>query len=216
MINIFLTGDHHIVRQGLRLILSVTEDITVTGEAASANDTLKQLASGLTVDVLLADVLMPDINGLKLAEQIRRDYPDVRVVLLTEFEGNDYLHYAFKAGITGYLLKTTDQDELLFAVRQAANGKKYICADMTSRLMDHIANNPPSPERVLITTMNFGSREFEVLGLIADGLSNQQIADKLFTSKRTVEGHRQSMFNKTGTKNAAQLVRFAIRAGILN
>jgi len=216
MINVLLADDHHLVRQGIRLLLSEAKDITVNGEAANGHEALNMLASKLPVDVLLADVLMPDMSGLELAEQIQRNYPNIAVVLLTVCEDDKCLHYAFNAGISGYLLKTTDQDELLFAIRQAARKKKYVCADLADSLMTNVATNFPQHERELAANISFGGRELDVLRLMAEGFSNKEIADQLFTSKRTVEGHRQAMFNKTETKNAAQLIRFAMRAGIIN
>jgi DNA-binding NarL/FixJ family response regulator len=215
MINIILAEDQQLVRSGLRNILTREPEFNVTGEAGDGQQVLDLLESGVKADVLLTDIGMPKINGLEVAATVQARFPAVHVVLLTMQEEEKYIQKAFQAGVKSYLLKTTDADELIFAIKQVARDRSYLCSSVADSLIKRL-----TPGQILTSdrmqNVDFSKREMEVLQLIADGYTNEEAADKLFTSRRTVEGHRQSMINKTGARNTPALIRFAMRHGIIN
>jgi DNA-binding NarL/FixJ family response regulator len=215
MINIILAEDQQLVRSGLRHILAREPEFNVTGEAGDGQQVLDLLESGVKADVLLTDIGMPKINGLEVAATVQARFPAVNVVLLTMQDEEKYIQKAFQAGVKSYLLKTTDADELIFAIKQVARDRSYLCSSVADSLIKRL-----TPGQVLTSdrmqNVDFSKREMEVLQLIADGYTNEEAADKLFTSRRTVEGHRQSMINKTGARNTPALIRFAMRHGIIN
>lgn len=215
MINIILAEDQQLVRSGLRQILSREPEFNVAGEAGDGQEVLDLLESGVKADVLLTDIGMPKINGLEVAATVHTRFPAVHVLLLTMQEEEKYIQKAFQAGVKSYLLKTTNADELIFAIKQVARDRSYLCSSVADSLIKRL-----TPGQVLTSDqmqkVDFSKREMEVLQLIADGYTNEEAADKLFTSRRTVEGHRQSMINKTGMRNTPALIRFAMRQGIIN
>lgn len=215
MINILLVDDHNVVRNGIKNLLEKEPDIRIAGEATNGREVL-QLLNDITPDIILADMNMPEKNGLELAEKLHNENSPIKVVLLTMHDHQQYVNKAMKAGVWAYLLKNISSDELLFAIRQVYSGKKYLCTEISIRLLNQALGssflqdedtNAPAPA--------FSEREREVLRLIADGLTNQEIADKLFTSKRTVEGHRRTMIDNARVKNTAELIRFAMRKKII-
>jgi DNA-binding NarL/FixJ family response regulator len=216
MIKILLAEDHNIVRNGLKSILEKEDYIEVTGEAVNGADALTLLASGSKPDVLIADMNMPVMGGIELTEKLKKIYPDLKVMILSALDHEKYVIKAFHSGVNGYLLKSADADELLFAIRHVYNNNQYICSELTNRFLERLLAIPDSASPENINNIDFSSRELEILGLIAEGFTNQEIADKLFTSRRTVEGHRQSLMDKTGSRNSAVLIRFAIINGVIS
>jgi two-component system response regulator NreC len=215
MINIILAEDHQLVRSGLLHIISREPEFKVTVEASDGQQVLDALESGVKADVLVTDISMPKINGLELAQVVRSRFPAVRVMLLTMQEEEKYIQKAFQAGVKSYLLKTADAGELIFAIKQVARNQSYLCSSVAESLIKRVSpgqSMTPEPAQ----NVEFSKREMEVLHLIAEGYTNEEAAEKLFTSRRTVEGHRQSMINKTGTRNTPALIRFAMRHGIIN
>lgn len=212
MINIILADDHNIVRNGIRNLLEKETDIQVAGEALSGSEVLQLLEANRT-DIILADMNMPGYSGIELAEKIKTSGNAAKVILLTMHDHQHYINKAFQAGVSAYLIKSISPDELLFAIRQVHKGRKYLCSELSLRLLDQAIASPVTEEAK--TAVEFSERELAILTLIAEGFTNQEIADKLFTSKRTVEGHRQSMIDKSGVRNTPSLVRYAIRHGII-
>lgn len=214
MIRILIADDHQIVRRGLRQVLQQQPDLEVVGEGANGYEILELLKNGVKANVLLSDLSMPLMGGLELAKTITAEYPDLEIILLTIQEEESYIQQAFQAGIKSYIFKTAHEDELIFAVRQVARRQPYLCADLADKVIKRLAVSGQVPG-VTTSDVDFSERELEVLRLIAAGYTNEEAADKLFTSKRTVEGHRQSMIDKTGSRNSLALISFAMRHGIL-
>ncbi|WP_457127290.1 response regulator [Mucilaginibacter sp. HD30] len=213
-IRILLADDHCVVRDGIRQILKQEPDFVIAGEGENGREIIDLLESGTEADVLLADLSMPIMDGIQLAEAVGVNYPNLKVVLLTFQEDEAFVQRAFQAGIKSYLFKTSDPHEMAFAVRQVASGNTYLCSNLANNLIKQItAWSRKSP--VEATNIEFSERELDVLRLIADGFTNEEAADKLFTSRRTVEGHRQSMIDKTSSRNSLALVRFAVEHGLL-
>lgn len=213
-IKVFLVEDHNIVRIGIRTLLEKQRDIEIVGEAGTVNEALEKLRTGIPVDIILSDINMSDLSGLDLINIVRPEFPDIKLIMLTMLEHENYVKQSIVAGASGYLLKNVDIEQMLFAIRHVAAGGRYISSEVVFEMLKKQLNSPP--EVVNRELVDLSQREEEVLRLIADGFTNQEIADKLFTSRRTVEGHRQNLLEKTRTKNTATLIRYAIRNNIIS
>lgn len=215
MLNIILVDDHHIVRQGIRTLLEIESDITVIGETDQQEELIALLNGKETVDVIVMDINMPNTDGITLTKQIKKLYPTVHIIVLSMMDHEKYVAQAFDAGATAFLIKNVSRDELLFAIRFAARGEPYICAEISFRLLQQAMKVVSTTANAAAVDLQISSREMEVLALTADGFTNQEIAERLFTSKRTVEGYRQSLIEKTGVRNTAALVKYAYQTGLL-
>lgn len=214
-IKIILAEDHHIVRDGFKSLLQQESDLEVIGEAGNGTGVLKLLNEGLSPDLLIADINMPDMDGLVLAEKLKKDFPAIKVIILSMMDHEKYVVQAFKAGVKGFILKNASRDEMIFAIRHISTGHEYICSEVGLRMLQKAIRLTEYSNGFINPDINLTSRELEVLKLTAEGLTNMEMADKLFTSRRTVEGHRQSLIDKTGAKNSAALMVYAFRAGLL-
>jgi DNA-binding NarL/FixJ family response regulator len=216
MINIVLAEDHNIVRSGIISLLEKEPDVRVAGAATNGREVLALLEGGTLADVILADMNMPEMGGIELTAAIKEKYPDCKVVILSALDHEKYVIKAFQAGASGYLLKSVSADELVFAVKHTLLNNLYICSELTSKFLKRLLTIPDPATLHEINDIEFSSKEIEILGLITEGYTNQEIADKLFTGKRTVESQRQALIDKTGSRNTAALVRFAIINGIVS
>jgi DNA-binding NarL/FixJ family response regulator len=216
MINIILAEDHNIVRDGLRSLLQGDPDFTVIAEAKNGAEVLDLLKKGLQADILLTDMNMPVVGGLELTGVVSAQYPQLKTVVLSALDNEKYVVQCFKAGAVGYVLKSIEADELKFAVKHVNTGNHYICSELTSRVLKRQLYNTQPVVVEGIQDITFSERDIDVLAMLADGMTNQEIADKLFTSKRTIEGYRESMIARTGVRNTVALIRFAMAHGIIN
>ncbi len=215
MIKIILADDHNVVRNGIKTLLDQERDMTIVAEATDGQQVLQLLekSSHNLPDVVITDVNMPVMNGMELIEAINERYPGLKTLVLSMLDHERYIIQAFKAGCKAYVLKTVSSEELLFAIRQVCKyNERYLSAEISLKMLDKMlfapmASTPDEHKQPI----ELSKRELEVLTLIADGYTNLEIAEKLFTSKRTVEGHRQNLIDKTGTRNTASLIRFAIQ-----
>ncbi len=217
MIKIILAEDHNIVRNGIKSLLDKEEDMTVTAEATDGLKALELIKSGVEADILLADINMPGMSGIELTTQIKKMGYKAKVILLSMLDHEKYVAQAFNAGANGYILKNVSSDELTFAIRHVCNrNERYICVELSLRMLEKLLHTPEVSTVDDLPEIEISKREGEVLALIAEGYTNQEIADRLFTSKRTVEGHRQNLIDKTGARNTAALIRYAIINGIIS
>lgn len=214
-IRILLADDHHMVRWGVKQLLLQEPDFTIAGEAENGQQVLDLLDKGAEVDVLLTDLSMPVMDGIHLAKVVGDKYPDLKIALLTIQEEECYIQQAFQSGVKSYIFKSADPQELIYAVKQVAVGKPYFCSGVSNYFINRFSSST-NTDKVLPADMKFSERELDVLRLIAEGYTNEEAADKLFTSRRTVEGHRQAMIDKTGSRNSLALVRFAVQHGLVN
>ncbi|HVS94636.1 MAG TPA: response regulator transcription factor [Mucilaginibacter sp.] len=214
MIKILLAEDHQIVRDGIRNVLETSGQFRVVGEASNGKEALQLLKENAIPDIILADLNMPEMSGIELAENLKKtqDGQGVKLVMLTMIDNENYVFDAFRVGASGYLLKNISTDEMLFALRHIAQDNHYICSDLAIRIMKQADNRSGTENH----DIDFSKRETEVLALIAAGYTNKEIADKLFTSRRTVEGHRQTMINKANVRNSAELIRFAVKHSLID
>jgi len=210
MMNIILADDHSLVRYGIKLLLQTDINIAIVGEASGGTEVLDLLKSGVQADIILADLNMPKMNGHQLMEEIRIQYPAIRIVVLTMMDDDNSVSNAFKNGASGYLLKDIVASELVYALNHVYCGGKYISAKLSHKFFEKSLGvlNIPAPAAELALT--FSSREMEVLELISNGFTNSEMSEKLFISKRTIEGHRQSLIDKTKCRNTAALIKYAV------
>lgn len=203
-----LADDHTIVRQGLKLILSAHVDLEVVGEAANGREAV-DLADKLRPDIVLMDVQMPELNGIEATRKMVAANPRVRILVLSMHKESVYVREILKAGARGYILKDAIDTELLNAVRSVARGDGYISPAVSSALNDKVrdSNNPVD----MLTT-----REREVLLLIAEGKTNKEIATHLNLSVYTVDSHRGKIMEKLNLHSAGELVRFAMKNGLVD
>ena len=215
MIRVLLADDQSLVRAGFKALLDARDDIEVVGEAADGADAV-ELAGKLRPDVILMDIRMPGIDGLEATRRITADpeLAGVRIVILTTFGLDEYLFDALRLGASGFLLKDTEPADLATAVRVVANGDSRISPSMTRRLVAEFAcraKKPhPAAELDAIT-----QREREVMALVADGLTNDEIAKKLYMSPATVRTHVSRAMTKLGVRDRAQLVVLAYETGLV-
>lgn len=218
MIKIILAEDHLVVRNGIKLLLESQSDLAVIGEASSGKEALDILATGLIPDLLLTDISMAEMDGLELIDQLTLHYPDVKVIVLSMLNNTQYVIKAFEKGALGYLVKNVGYDELLFCIHHVFKGGKFLCEEISMQMLDKLQDLPSMTYQLkeLMEEIDLTDREVEVLELIGEGMTNLEIADKLFLSKRTVEGHRQNLLEKTKSKNTASLIKYAVKNRLIS
>lgn len=201
-LRVLVVDDHSVVRQGTRMILEAA-GLQVAGEADTAERAI-ELAAEARPDVVLADVRLPGMNGIDLAQELRRVDPDIRVVILSSYANPGYVKAALAAGASGYLLKTASDEELVSAVRSASLGATVLDSSVSAELL------AGGTQQALLT-----DRERQVVTLLARGLANKAIASQLHVSKRTVDAHLGHLFTKLGLASRAELVAWAARHGMI-
>jgi two-component system, NarL family, response regulator LiaR len=202
---VLITDDHGVVRQGLRMFLSLDPDIQVVGEASNGREALAMVRD-LEPDVVLMDLLMPVMDGISATKAIRAALPEVEVIALTSVLEDASVTGAVRAGAIGYLLKDTDAEELSRAIKAAAEGRVHLAPEAAARLMREV-RAPENPEALT-------DRETEVLKLLARGKANKQIADNLYVSEKTVKAHVSSILMKLGVQSRTQAALYAVRTGL--
>lgn len=217
VVNIILVDDHTIIRDGIKALLKDDEGVNVVGEAGNGKELINMLPD-VDASVILMDINMPEMDGFEATGYIREKFPDKKILILSMLDHENYISKVFEVGASGYLLKNTGREEMLCAIKIVAKGGRYLCSDIGFNLLNKLKN--PAYKTVENTddkqTRDLSQREIEILKLIADGLTNAEIADKIFTSKRTVETHRQNIIEKTKAKNTAALIKYAIGKGIIS
>ncbi|MBV9037281.1 MAG: response regulator transcription factor [Acidobacteriaceae bacterium] len=208
-INILLADDHTIVRQGLKLILSAHPDLRVVGEAANGKEAV-ELAAKLKPDIVLLDVAMPELNGIEATRKMVEANSRLRVLVLSMHKEAVYVREILRAGARGYILKDAIDTELLSAVRSVARGDGYISPAVSGALLSDYRKDVTDPVDLL------SPREREVLQLIAEGKTNKEIATKLNLSVYTVDSHRGKIMEKLNLHSTGELVRFAIKRGLVD
>ncbi|HNQ68031.1 MAG TPA: response regulator transcription factor [Bacteroidales bacterium] len=207
---VMIVDDHALFRNGLKLLLNSFPEFKVIAEAANGIEFLNSIDI-LPVDLVLLDIDMPEMDGIEAAQQALKKYPDLKIITLSMFGDEDYYYKMVEAGVCGFLLKDSDIDEVYSAMCSVVEGRNYFSQELLQNLLKNIKN----PEESLADFLDLSAREIEIISLICQGLSNIEIGEKLFLSKRTVEKHRANILEKTDTKNTASLVMFAIKNKIV-
>jgi DNA-binding NarL/FixJ family response regulator len=214
MIRVFLVDDHTVLRSGIHTMLDAQPGITVVGEAGDGQELLAQLPH-TPADVVLLDINMPGMGGFETLQHLRQDYPDLSVLVLSMLENDHYVTQMLDAGAAGYVLKSAGLREIVYGIEQVAVGGMYVSTEIGLNALRKLHCLAPMGEEAETLAAPLSKRELEILVLIAEGLTNAEMADKLFTSKRTIETHRQNIIEKTKVKNTAALIRFAMNKGLI-
>ncbi|WP_188753922.1 response regulator [Parapedobacter defluvii] len=208
MVSIFIVDDHPVVVEGLKSVIEKLEGLHICGiayNAVAAINTLKTVRP----DVLLLDINLPDISGVDLCKKIRKEFPDIKIVGISTFSERSYISRMIENGAMGYLVKSASAEEIADAIATVMQGKLYMSLNIEYLLRpSSVVNSEMLP--------NLTKREKEVLQYIAEGLTNNQIADKIFVSTSTVDTHRKNMITKLGVSNTASLIRFAVEHGLID
>jgi two-component system, NarL family, response regulator NreC len=212
-IRVLIADDHAMVRDGVRMILEAQTDIAVVGEASDGQEALEK-AHSLLPDVVLMDIAMPVMTGLQATEAIKRELPQIQVVVVTMHEDYQYFFEVLRAGASGYVLKGAPSADLLAAVRAAHEGGVYLHPNVAKNLVaDYVKRMEPGEEKAHYDGLS--ERERQVLTLVAEGRTSQQIADQLYLSVNTVQSHRAHIMEKLKLQNRAELIRYALRKGFI-
>jgi DNA-binding NarL/FixJ family response regulator len=210
---ILIVDDHTLFRAGLRALLNQEADIEVVGEAADGRDAIRAVGQ-LAPHLVLMDLTMPEMNGMEAVTEIKRRYPDVRVLVMTLHKAEDYVHASLRAGADGYILKDATQDELRMAIRSVLQGKTYLSIDVSANVVSgYLGGGAASGASSVYDSLTH--REREVLKLVAEGKSNKYIAEFLNLSVKTVEKHRSNLMSKLDVHNASGLTAYAIEKGLV-
>lgn len=209
---ILLAEDHNTVREGIKMLVNAQPDMQVVGEAADGNAAIAKTRE-LRPDLLVMDISMPELNGLKATEKLRQEFPDLKILTLTRHTDDGYLQQLIKAGVNGYVLKQSAPTELITAIRTVTSGRSYVDSELTNIVLDGYAGTK-RPLRGEGTTQ-VSERESEILRFIAWGYSNKEIAGRLELSVKTVEAHKSNAMRKLNMRSRIDIVRYAILQGWL-
>jgi NarL family two-component system response regulator LiaR len=207
MIRILIVDDHKIVREGLRILLSEEPDFEIIGEAAYGTEAIEK-ARNMSPDVLLLDLVLPDLNGIEVTRQVLAQHPHIRILLLTSFAEDQNVVDAMQAGATGYMLKDVLRDDLVSAIYQVARGEPALHLEAQKKLIEHLSK----PQETNLTDLT--DREREVLTRIAKGGSNKQIALELHITEGTVKGHVSNILSKLHLEDRTQAAVWAVKIGL--
>ena len=210
---LLLVDDHAVVRSGLKMLLGAESDVEIVGEAGTAAEAI-EMAASVSPDVILMDIGLPDLSGIDATREIKKRFPKVSVVALTIHEDEEYFFKMLEAGASGYVPKRAAPEELLTAIRAAASGEVYLYPSLAKLLVkDYLTAEAGGRSNKALDGLT--EREREVLTLLADGAGNQEIAEQLNISPKTVERHRENIMRKLNLHSRTELVRYAIRRGII-
>ncbi len=211
-ITVFLADDHKMVREGFRLLLQTQPDITVTGEAGTGREAVRQVKN-LKPEVVLMDIAMPELNGIEATQQICETCPSTKVIILSMYSTSQHIFRAIKAGARGYILKECAGDDVIAAVRAVHRGQIFLCKEISESVVrDYIQNRDMAEARGPLARLS--DRERQILQLLVEGKTNAKIAELLFLSPKTVETYRSHLMQKLGISDLPALVKFAIHHGL--
>ena len=212
MSRIVLADDHSVMRQGLRALLQMEAGFTIVGEAADGNAAV-ELVAELKPDVLVVDLVMPGLGGLDVLREVRRRSPSTRVVVLSMHANEAYVQEALQNGASGYVLKDSEATDLIQAIRQVLAGRRYLSAAISERAIHAYSRKAGTGTLDLYETLT--NREREVLRMVAEGRTSPEIAERLYIGVRTAETHRANLMRKLGLRTQADVIRFALRRGLI-
>lgn len=210
---VLVADDHHLVRAGLCALLAAQADLEIVGEAGNGLEALR-LVGELQPQVAVLDLMMPGLNGLVVAERVTRDWPRVRVVILTMYTNQAYVVQAFRSGVHGYVLKDSTAADLVRAVRAASEGRRFLSPSLSEQALEAYLQRLERGRADRFDTLTV--REREILQFVAEGWTNAEVAGRLSISRRTVEVHRARVLRKLGVRSTAELVRLAVQHGMVS
>ena len=213
-ISVLLADDHTIFRQGLRMLLEQEEDIEVVGEAANGNEAL-ELARNLKPDIILLDIAMPEMDGLKVAQKLKKTLPETKIIVLTSYSDDQFLFQFLKLGVSGFVLKDSASQELIYSIRKSIEGMVFFDPSVSKRVMNKFTQ-VSGGKSDFINYGKLSDREKEVLLLVAEGYSTKEVAEKLFISPKTVENHKANIMKKLEIHDRTGLTKYALRLGLID
>ncbi|MGD8428532.1 MAG: response regulator transcription factor [Balneolaceae bacterium] len=211
-IKILLADDHKIIRDGIKSMLDGKNDFKIVAEADNGKKVL-ELCRSVPVDLIIMDINMPELNGIELTKLVKEQFPDIQVLTLTMMNQDKHIRQMIKVGASGYILKSSGSEELEKAIRTIMKGEHYFSKDATKVIMKDLVES--GGKHKSLGSEELTDRELEILGLICQELTNKEIADKLFISVRTVDAHRRNLLQKTGARNTAGLVKYALQNNLI-
>jgi DNA-binding NarL/FixJ family response regulator len=214
MIKVLLVDDHPLFREGIRALLSAESDIEVVGEAADGKQAI-ELAQKLSPKIIVMDLVMPGMNGMQAAQQLHDKFPEIKVLILSMYDDDEYIRQILKAGASGYVLKRAASDDLLRAIREVEKGGSALHPTVAAKLIKDYVRRTKSPEQG-DSGSALTARESEVLKLVVEGHTNRQIADKLGLGRKTVDTHRTNIMRKLDLHDVTALVKYALKRGLIN
>lgn len=209
-VKLMIVDDHDVVRAGLKLLIKPSENVDLVADVENAEKAL-ELIDKVAPNVVISDISMPNTNGIDFTKILKKNYPDISVIILSMHNDDEYVVEALEAGAMGYLPKDSNDEEIINAINTVANGKMYYSSSISDVFAKKILRNNKVQDEIEKLT----ERELEVLHLIVEGYSNKEIAEKLFVSKRTVDNHRTNFMKKISANNTADIVRIAFLKGLV-
>lgn len=216
MVRILLVDDHQIVRDGIKNLLEANPEMNVVGEATNSQDAL-DLMGKLCPDILITDITLINSNGIELSGKVKLKYPEVKILMLSMHDSEDYINQSLISGASGYLMKDCTKHELMLAINNILAGELYISKSASQVLMNNMYNKTSKVQEIPESKqeVNLTKRELEIMKLISEGLSNKEIADKIFLSTRTVDTHRYNILQKFKAKNTAEMLNKALKMKLI-
>ena len=213
MTRVLLVDDHTLFREGIRALLSASSDIEVVGEAENGKTAI-ELTEKLSPDVVIMDLVMPVMDGIEAAQHISGQHPEIKILILSMYDDDDHVRQILKAGASGYVLKRSASDDLLRAIREVDAGGSALHPTVAAKLLKDYARNAKALNH-RDTGSELTARESQVLKLIAEGNTNQQVADQLGLGRKTVDTHRTNIMRKLDIHDVTELVKYALRRGMI-
>ena len=212
-IKILIVDNHGIMREGLCSLIGQEDDMSVVGEASDGREAVEK-ARELVPDVIIMDINMPIVDGIEATRLIHKQNPEIKIVILSMYSNKHFLVKVWRVGATAYLLKEQAFQELITAIHTVLDNRTYLCAKMTSIVVDDFHDRVVKAEKSISPVLN--EKECEILRLLAEGGSTKTIAAQLHKSSKTIDAYRRQIMNKLGTNNMAELVKFALREGLIS
>ena len=216
-VNIFIADDHAVLRDGLRLLLETQPDIRVIGEACDGNELLQVFKKNapLSPDIVIMDIGMPGLDGIEATRQLKHMYPSIKVIILSAHDSSEYISQALRVRANGFLSKESSSTEVILALREVHAGKRYLGQGIAEKIVEaHISEHETCADGNPVNRLNI--REREILGLVVNGNTSAEIANKISISQKTVETYRSRMMKKLGVKGITGLVKFAVENGLIS
>ena len=207
-ITIIIVDDHQLFRDGLAGLLSKYKHFEILARLPDGESLLEHLSNGRAPEIVLLDLTMPGINGFEVLEKLKKHYKNIKTIVISMHDDGNYIAKCAKVGAYGYLLKNTDEEELIMAINNVYRGERYYNADISTRMFQNLSLQTSIPEKLT-------KRELEVLGFLSEGLTTKAIAEQMFISTRTVETHRANMLKKLNVKNTAALIKRATQLHLI-
>lgn len=211
---VLIADDHQMVRKGIASLLGDNPELSVVGEAKTGAEVLKFLERD-QADIVLMDITMPEMNGIEATKQITANHDNVKVLAISMYDEYDYIQSILKAGACGYILKDADKEELIMAIKKLLDGKNYYSDKVLAKITSKVAYERKAEEGKVNYEPTLTKRELEVIGLVAKEFTNQEIADLLNVSNRTVDTHKRNLLKKLKVKNVVGLVKYAIKFNLI-